>query len=251
MTASATEVYLAAMVARCDRMQQADSRRVDEPGLHGLLSATGPLTRLLVTDDRALAPLVELLPHVPAGSINVLATAPRCTGLLGTTSGWRPNPTTAMVRRDLDTVPALGLPSELTLRRVRRTADDPVDGVPLADAVAVAARADSSIPDPGELATYLSSLPAIGLFAAVDGAGTARATSGYGVFGTYASVIFVDTDPGWQRRGIGSAMTAAALRAAAGAGACRASLDASDVALPIYRRLGFEEVGPLTQFVRA
>lgn len=250
MTTSATEVYVAATVARCVTMQRPGSRPVAAPGLAGLVSPTGPLTRLLVTDDRALDPLDELLRSVPAGSVNVLASAPRCTRLLTAAPGWRPNRTTAMVCRDLGAVPDLGLPSGLTLRAVRRVADDPPGGVPLADAVAVAARADPSVEDPAELARYLAALPAIRLFAAADDDGTARATSGTGTFGAYASVLFVDTDPAWQRRGVGSAMTAAALRAARAAGARLASLDASDVAVPIYRRLGFEEVGPVTQFVR-
>ena len=50
---------------------------------------------------------------------------------------------------------------------------------------------------------------------AVDESGIARATSACHVFGDYAQVFFVNTEPAWRRRGIGSAMTLEALRAAA------------------------------------
>jgi len=63
-----------------------------------------------------------------------------------------------------------------------------------------------------------------------------------------ASVFFVNTDPGWRRRGIGQEMTAAALRAARQSGARRASLDASDAGRSIYSRLGFEAVSPAVRF---
>jgi hypothetical protein len=65
--------------------------------------------------------------------------------------------------------------------------------------------------------------------AAVDATGQVRATSGRGVFGGYASAMFVTTDPGWCRRGIGQAMTSAAPRAARASGAVHAGLDASDL----------------------
>ena len=70
------------------------------------------------------------------------------------------------------------------------------------------------------LAEHLRSLPgAFALWAAVDHGDVVRATSGSAAFGTAASVIFVNTDPGWRRRGIARAMTAIALRAAEHAGA--------------------------------
>jgi len=77
-----------------------------------------------------------------------------------------------------------------------------------------------------------------------------RATSGSGAFGAEASVIFVNTQPDWRGRGIGQAMTVAALRVAQDHGARRASLDASAAGLSIYRRLGFETVSSTTRFFR-
>jgi ribosomal protein S18 acetylase RimI-like enzyme len=115
--------------------------------------------------------------------------------------------------------------------------------VPLTDAVAVAGRADPQIIDSLALAEHLRSLPrAFGLWAAVDGAGVVRATSGSAAFGATASVIFLNTDPGWRRLGIARAMTAVAVRAAEQAGARHATLDASDAGRALYRRLGFETV---------
>jgi ribosomal protein S18 acetylase RimI-like enzyme len=88
------------------------------------------------------------------------------------------------------------------------------------------------------------------LFAACDGDDVVRATSGCNVLGTAASVMFVNTDPGWRGRGIGRAMTAAALRAARDAGAAQACLDATEAGLSLYRRLGFVPVTRTTRFFR-
>jgi GNAT superfamily N-acetyltransferase len=144
-----------------------------------------------------------------------------------------------MTCRDLQTVPPSRLPSELTLRPVRRLAGVAPDGVALEDAVA-AILADPRIDDrPDVFAGFVRSLPAaVRLFAAVGRDGAVRATSGSGAFGTEASVLFVNTDPEWRGRGIGQAMTAAALHAARDRGATRACLDATDAGLSIYPRLG-------------
>jgi ribosomal protein S18 acetylase RimI-like enzyme len=185
--------------------------------------------------------------------IKVFAAAARCAELFDGHSAWEPESVTAMICRDLQTVPAVPLPSELTFRPVRRLDDDVRDGVPLEDAVAAAMLADLRIDDPPEVfADFLRSLPpAIRLFAAVDGDGAVRATSGSGAFGAEANVIFVNTDPDCRGRGIGQAMTAAALRAAKDCGARRACLDATDAGLSIYRRLGFEAVTRTTRFFLA
>ena len=99
--------------------------------------------------------------------------------------------------RDLGEIPAIPLPKELTLRPVRRLAGDEADGVPLDDAVAAAIAADPRIEDgPRAFADYLRSLPpTFRLFAAVESNYAVRATSGSGVFGRYANVIFVKHTP--------------------------------------------------------
>jgi ribosomal protein S18 acetylase RimI-like enzyme len=245
------DVYVAAFVARCKAMRPVGRPAVDEPGVLGLLpSDEHPSIRLLVTDDRAHEVLAGLLPVSRAGMVNVFAGAVRCADLLDGLAAWRPEAATALVLRDVGTVPALPLPDGLRLRPVRRSPDDGAGGVPLEDAVAAALRADPSIDDPPRaFAGYLRSLPATTrLFAAIDGRGVVRATSGYAVFGDAADVLFVNTDPDWRGRGIGLAMTAAALRAARDHGARSACLDATDAGLSIYRRLGFEVVTPTTRF---
>ena len=137
----------------------------------------------------------------------------------------------------------------LALRPVRRLVEDTPGGVPLAEAVAAASRADPEAGDPRALADHLRSLPrAFALWAAVDADGVVRATSGSGAFGSTASVIFVNTDPHWRRRGIARAMTAVALRAARQAGARSAGIDASDAGRELYLRLGFENATVITRF---
>jgi ribosomal protein S18 acetylase RimI-like enzyme len=102
---------------------------------------------------------------------------------------------------------------------------------------------------PDALTAYLRSLPGDPrLFAAVDQDGVVRGTSGSRTFGSDAYAFFVNTDPGWRRRGIGLAMTAAALRSSWRRGATRASLDASDSGAALYRRLRFTAVAQITQF---
>ena len=194
------DVYIAAFVARCDGMRARDQRAIDEPGVLGLPpSAKQPVARLLVTDDRAYDVLAALLPDARAGMINVFAEAARCAELVEGLAAWRPQATTALIRRELQTVPEAPLPCDLRLRRVRRRSDDPPDGVPLEDAAAAELLADPKI----------------------DG------------------------------RGIGWAMTAAALRAAREHGARQACLNATDAGLSIYQRLGFDLVSRTTRFFHA
>ena len=123
----------------------------------------------------------------------------------------------------------------------------------LEHAVSTAVLADPTIGEtPEALVDFLRSLPdGFRLLAAIDDEGMVRATSGAGVFAGQATVIFVNTDPGWRRRGIGQAMTAVALHAAVARGARQACLDASAAGRSIYLRLGFEPVTAATQFRRA
>lgn len=228
--------------------------RVDGFGIQGLVPVDGesPM-ELLVLDDRAFDVLSAVLPLASAGTVRVYAAAKRCAELIHHDPGWRPKTVTAMTRRDLITVPEPPLPGHLTLRPVCRVPEDPPEGVPLTDAVAVAGRATPA----GEvstaaLVTYLSSLPGDPrLFAAVDDRGVVRSTSGSRTFSSDAYVFFVNTDPGWRRRGLALSMTAVALRSASKSGATRANLDASGPGIPLYRRLGFTAVAELTQFSRS
>src|SRR5262249_8071360 len=140
----------------------------------------------------------------------------------------------------------------LTVRAVQRLADDAPDGVSLQDAARAAMLADPRIDDRLDVfANDLRSLPpAVQLFAAVDRDGVVRATSGSGAFDIDATVFCANTDPEWRRRGIGHAMTAAALRGARERGVRRACLDATDAGRRIYSRLGFEAVTKMTRFLR-
>jgi ribosomal protein S18 acetylase RimI-like enzyme len=157
-----------------------------------------------------------------------------------------------MVRRALHDLPDVTLPAGLALRPVNRSATEAADALPLQDAVAVALASDPGITDPAEeFAGFLRSLsPSVRLFAAVDEDGVPRATSGCDLFGDYARVFFVNTMPAWRRRGIGRAMTVAALRAAASSGALRGVLDATDSGAPVYRSLGFESAGTYAPYSR-
>jgi hypothetical protein len=205
------DAYGAAFDARCAAAEGPGTRRVDRPGIQGLVPVDGESpTELLVLDDRAFGVLSAVLPLTSAGTVRVHDAAGRCAELIRRDRTWTPKAVTAMVCRDLRTVPVPPLPDGLTLHPVCRAAEDPPDGVSLTDAVAAAGRAMPA----GEvltaaLVTYLRSLPeGPRLFAAVDDDGMVRGTSGSRTFGSDAYVFFVNTDPGWRRRGVGLSMTA-------------------------------------------
>jgi GNAT superfamily N-acetyltransferase len=247
---AALDVYVRAFLARCVAMLSPGRAILDEPGIHGVLPyRRDGDTRLLVTDDRARDLLPMLAANAQSGMITVCAAALQCAALLSGNPAWRPGAATAMISRDLQAVPTVALPCGLTLRPVRRLADDHPAGVPLTQAVAAATRADPGITDRQALTDHLRSLPRVfGLWAAVDAAGVVRATSGSATFEATASVIFVNTDPDWRRRGIARAMTATALRTAQQAGARHAGIDASDAGRELYLRLGFEDATVVTRF---
>ncbi len=75
----------------------------------------------------------------------------------------------------------------------------------------------------------------------VDGtlAGTTALLDAHGVAGIY----MVTVDPGFRRRGIGTALTAAALATAVDRGLPVATLYATPDGEPVYQRMGFTEVG--------
>jgi ribosomal protein S18 acetylase RimI-like enzyme len=253
MSDALSDAYVATTVERWRVVRHPGQSGIDEPGVRGLLAcATEPRTRLLITDDRAYDLLAALLPDARAGTVKLFPAAARCATLFGKRPAWRSKSETAMVCRDLRAVPRVALPGELTLNAVRRLAADAADGVPLEDAAAAALLADPGIAHPADAFGDLlrSWPPPVRLFAAVDVDGVVRATSGAGAFGTYANVVFVNTDPAWRGRGIGRAMTAAALRDAERRGARQAALDATDAGRSTYRQLGFEVVARITQFSR-
>jgi GNAT superfamily N-acetyltransferase len=249
--ATPVDLYARAFLAQCQSANPGGAT-IANTGLHGVLGADEhPRIQLLVTDDQAYDRLAVVLRKASSGMIRVFGPARRCAQLVADQLGWSSNTATAMVSSDLATVPAPTLPSDLMLQPVRRVPDDDHDGVALDDAVAAAMSATTAIKGPSEaFAKYLRSLPStFRLLAAVDRDGRVRATSGYGLFGSYATVIFVNSDPGWRGRGIGQAMTAHALHAARRAGARCASLDASAAGARIYLRLGFAEAGALKRFM--
>jgi ribosomal protein S18 acetylase RimI-like enzyme len=188
---------------------------VDAPGVTGTRgTAEDPYARLLVTDDRAEPFLAAL--EGPAIAI-VLDGAPRCAARL---ADWaETTPIALMVRPELDTLP--DPPIELAVR----------DDVPLEEMVRL-------VDDPDVVLGLLRRSSAA-FFAGLDADGVVRATSASTVYGEDATVTFVNTDPAWRGRGIGTAMTALALRHARDHGARRACLTATAAGRGIYARLGF------------
>lgn len=243
--------YVRGYRKRVHVMRRPGQEIIDAPGLVGLIGRPDAVDgRVLVTDDRALDLFGERLPALNALVVTVFADAPACHRLVEEIGGYRSDPATAMVCPDLATIPHLPLPDGLTLRPVGGPTES---AVPVEDAAAAALEADTGSSPVEELAgfvAYLRSIPHARMLAATDAAGRVRATAASATFGRTAAVYFVNTDRAWRGRGVGTAMTAAALRAAADAGAKDAILDASALGHSIYQRLGFASVSPNTLFVR-
>lgn len=248
--AAAVEAYVTGFLARCDVLRGPGQSRVDRPGLHGVLAVDEPSATRLVIDDE-IEVLPQLLTQISGGTLNAFDTASGVLALLDGHDRWQGRPATAMVARDLDALTTAELPCDLTVHPVRHTPSDPAAGVPLIEAVALAGHAD---PDDGSLATeslavHLRAMTsAVRLFAAVDSDGSVRGTSGIGVFGHHAHILFVNTDLTRRREGIGRAMTTIALIEARERGANTAYLDASGDGRRLYDAMGFETAGALTRF---
>lgn len=176
------DAYTAAFDARCAVAEGPGTRRVDEPGVRGVVGVDGGTrTQLLVLDDRAVDVLGALLPPAGAGTVRVHESARRCVELLRQDVSWTPKDLTAMVCADLSMVLEPSLPDGLTLRPVRRVPDDPAGAVPLTGAVHAAAQATGQRGDgwAEALCSYLASLgEGARLLAAVDGDGVVCGTSG-------------------------------------------------------------------------
>ncbi len=89
------------------------------------------------------------------------------------------------------------------------------------------------------------SAPTLRLFAGrVDG--EIVATSGLSTLTGVAGIYAVATAEAWRGRGFGRALTLAAMRAGAEAGMRTSVLLASELGQPVYRRIGFREVGDVS-----
>lgn len=247
--------YVDAFRARVRANARPGQRIVDEPGFTALVgtSASALDGRALAHDDGGVGVLADSLPTLYARVVTVLSRAESCHRLMADESGFRAEASTAMVCDDLASIEEPVLPDRLALRPISRHDVPDPGAVALEDAAAAAMRADAGAAPADSLAgfvDYLRSVPHARYLAAVDEGGTVRATAGIALWGEVAGVFFVDTDQDWRGRGIGTAMTAAALRDAARRGVRTAILDSSRLGLSVYRRLGFEAVSEITMFVR-
>jgi GNAT superfamily N-acetyltransferase len=252
---SAAGVFADAFLRRARFAAQSSGTLIDDPGLMGLRQGDGRVS-LLVADDDGLAPLTAMLGEDLQGVIRVLPAASRTRAMLEAQPRWATESLTAMVCGDLAAVPDVPLPEGVTLRPVwiESGGADPGGADGSVDLVAVTAMVVEADPaaaseDPERMAASLRAIrPAPGFYAAVDGSGAVRATSGWRVFGQDASIFFINTHQDWRRRGIGRSMTAAALHAARRAGVTRACLDATEAGSSIYLSVGFESAGPMAEF---
>jgi ribosomal protein S18 acetylase RimI-like enzyme len=234
------DIYCDAFVARGRHELDAQPVELSAPGIRGVAHI-----RLLVTDDSAYDRLVAEVDGPWRGVVMVFERAARCNELLRSRPGWTAShPETAMVLRDVGAARGGALPDGLELRPVNE------DGVTVKEALTVAVASDTSIEAPIEdLIGYFGALPpSAHVFAAVDAKGVAHATSACHVFGEYAQIFFVNTEPEWRRRGIGTAMTRAAVEAAAGMGARMAMLHATTHGASLYEGIGFEPVDRVTRY---
>jgi ribosomal protein S18 acetylase RimI-like enzyme len=219
---------------------------VDEPDLVGAVrSGDEPAGALLVTGPGVEPPLRALLATT---SPEVVVVTEPALDLLPVVieAGWSACAAhTAMLADDLAAVPAVPVPAPYLLQRV--ALDEETEGVSLEEALLIdvmygGSAAAASVRDLPAEAERLRRLPGIHLFAALDPHGLPVATAGARVVGATAMLAAVATIPAARRRGLGRALSSAALRAAAEAGATQAFLDAAtDGAL--YRPLGFTTLG--------
>lgn len=219
--------------------------------LDGVVACVGadPSTRgaVVVTSAVPESRLDEVLAYgVPHWIALLPAAAPLAAAVAA--RGWSAQEErTAMALPDLRHLEVPALPPEVEVRpvAVRQNAE----GFPLSEALGLAlSYASPTTPSERDLALeaqLVRRLPEIRFFAAVGPDGSLLSTAGSRVVDRAALVASVATHPAARGRGIGTAMTAIALRAAADAGATAAYLDARGEATQMYRRLGFQALGPV------
>jgi ribosomal protein S18 acetylase RimI-like enzyme len=222
---------------------------VEEPGLVAVLSREpGSRGALLVTDA---VPEARLDAALSRGYPMWIALLPAARGLAPAAAarGWAAqDDRVAMTHPDLQRLPLPPLPPDVQVLPVAVRQGS--EGYPLVDAVRLSlsygeVQTPAAVRDLEIEARLLRSLPGIQFYAAVGPDGTCIGTAGSRVVQGAALVASVATDVAQRRRGIGTALTAVALRGAAAAGAREAYLDATAEGVGIYRRLGFVEIGPV------
>ena len=250
MSSPTWEAYVAFRTRALQRLAAlTGGRLVEEPGVVRLVSDDdGVRGGLLVWDDVDPAPLRDVL--AAEGTPQWVALLPPAVRLAGVVadSGWDSQEhRVAMAMPDLSRLQQPPVPTEVTIRpvAVRQAAE----GSSLEEAVRLSVLygedPSASSRDLELEAQLLRRLSGIRFFAALDADGQCVATGGSRVVDGAALVAGVATLPAYRRRGIGTAITAVALQAAAEAGAREAFLDSSPAGVGIYRRLGFAEIGPV------
>lgn len=226
----------------------ADLEVVQEDGLIAAVSAADPSRGALILS--AAVPESRLDAALARGRPQWFALLPPAEPLADAVArrGWDEHELrTAMALPDLEhlAVPEMPAGVEVQPVAIRQGAT----GFPLQEAIQLAfTYTESTPPATRDLeieAQLLGQLTGIRFFAAVAHDGSLVGTAGSRVVGGSALVASVATHPASRGRGIATAMTAVALRAAADAGATEAYLDATEAAVGIYRRLGFREIGPV------
>ena len=226
----------------------ADLQRIDEPGLVGAVSTTGPARGgLLVVEPRGARVLLEVLAAGRPQWIGLREHDPELLASLAR-QGWQVGQELqAMSMSDLEGLRAAPMPKGISSVEVAVRQGRP--GYPLHLALEV--ELDNSRDDPSaplrdlELEARLMRELSVRFFAAVTDEGACVGTAGSRVVDSSALVAAVATIPSYRRRGLGTAMTCRALLAARTDGAVDGYLDATPAGAGIYRRLGFTDLGPI------
>jgi len=203
-----------------------------------------------VYGDTALEFLRSVDPQtLTAGAIIVRGDAPKVSAFLDSFGVFNQEHETGMIGTDLADVPLPPLPGALRLTRAQ-SGDLADPELPTTAAFGAAVEAEDG-PPPGSMLPVLVRMAArapVQLFAAVDADGTIQATSAATASGTGGMVFGVGTMHAWRGQGVGTAMTAIAIRGAAELGATTLLLDATEMGARIYRRLGFVAYAPAVEW---